>query len=120
MANQQKKISSSQAPTTKQDVENAIDELAQATEKGFQHIQKRMATKEDLKQFATKEDLKQFATKDDLTRVEGKVDRLEQKVDRLERGVKALLDSSKENTLLLKEMRTLPARVTRLERTVFR
>ncbi len=31
-----------------------------------QHIDKKFATKEDLKSFATKEDLKSFATKDDL------------------------------------------------------
>lgn len=85
-------------PATKQDVENAIDELAQATEKGFQHM----------------------ATKKDVARLEGKTDRLETKVDRLTRGVEALLESSEANTQMLKEHRDLPNRVSRLERTVFR
>lgn len=92
-------------PATKQDVENAIDELAQATEKGFQH----MATKKDVARLEGKTD-----------RLETKSDRLEAKVDRLTRGVEALLESSEANTQMLKEHRDLPDRVSRLERTVFR
>ncbi len=43
-----------------------IDNLARATKNTFDHIEKNMATKDDLKDFATKDDLKDFATKDDL------------------------------------------------------
>lgn len=59
-----------------------IDDLAIATEKAFQFIQKNMATKEDLKQVATKDDLKRFATKEDLKRFATKED-LKELEDRL-------------------------------------
>ncbi len=42
------------------------EELARMIKEGFDDVNERMATKEDLKAFATKEDLKAFATKEDL------------------------------------------------------
>ncbi len=100
-------------PASKGDVRQAQDELAAATASGFnnvesrltsvesrlEHIEETMATKEDLRQFATKEDLKQLATKN---------------------SVAAVLAVVEENNQLLKEIRRLPERVDRLERSVFR
>ena len=42
------------------------------------------------------------------------------KSGRLERSVKAILNVVQENNILLKEIRRLPERVARLERSVFR
>ncbi|MEK7189427.1 MAG: hypothetical protein AAB666_00400 [Patescibacteria group bacterium] len=49
-----------------QEIKNEFEELARMVAEGFQSIEERMATKDDLKNFATKDDLKNFATKDDL------------------------------------------------------
>lgn len=81
-----------------------VDKLAIATKNTFDRIEKKMATKDDLKAFATKDDLKA----------------LDKKVDRMTRGQKAMLGILEENNQLLKETRRLPERVARLERSVFR
>lgn len=98
-------------------MEDAVDELAQTTEKGFHHNEKRFNRIEE--KMATKQDLEKLATKEDLARGEKKTDNLEVKVDRLERGVKALLDASNETNQMLREQQKIPDRVSRLERTVF-
>ena len=59
-----------------QTLKQNIEDLAIAVSSGFQNIEERMATKEDLKAFATKEDLETFkiATKEDFKRLENKMD----------------------------------------------
>ncbi|MEK9183290.1 MAG: hypothetical protein AAB849_02165 [Patescibacteria group bacterium] len=59
-----------------QTLKQNIEDLAIAVSSGFQNIEERMATKEDLKAFATKDDLETFkiATKDDFKQLENKMD----------------------------------------------
>ena len=80
------------------DVKAAVDELAQATKKSFDHIEAKMATKDDLKDFATKDDLKKLATKEDFKTILAVVTSIDRE---------------------LKEHKTHPARIQRLERAVF-
>ena len=92
-------------PATKSFVRDAIDDLASAVKAGFDHT----ATRDDL------------TTLDDkVTTLDGKFTKLDAKVNRLERGQKAMLGILDENNQLLKEIRRLPERVARLERSVFR
>lgn len=107
-----------QAPATRGDV----DELTRITADNFTclegrivHIEETMVTKDNLENFATKDDLESFATKDDLKNVATKDD-----IRRLEAISQSLLVVLDENNQILKEVRRLPERVTRLERYVFR
>ncbi len=50
----------------KEDKEITNTELLESINRSFSGIEKRMATKDDLKRMATKDDLKRMATKEDL------------------------------------------------------
>lgn len=52
-------------------------------------------------------------------RLEQKQDEFAENLARLERGIKAILEVVQENNILLKEFRTHPERIARLERAVF-
>lgn len=69
MPKPKKKIGGGNAPATKADVENAVDKLAQVTERAFQKV----VTKDQARQFLAKEDAKRFATKDDLRASEKRI-----------------------------------------------
>ena len=60
------------------------------------------------------------ATNNAFEQTYARMDRHEAKTDRLENGMKAILAVVQENNQLLKELRTLPERVSRLERATFR
>lgn len=62
------------SPATKDDLEIAIAQIANAVVKSLENV----ATKDDLKQFATKDDLKQTEQ-----RLENRINSLENKVDNL-------------------------------------
>ncbi len=81
-----------------------FEELARMVAEGFQSIEERMATKEDLKAFATKEDLKAFATKEDLKQLE----------NRMEEGFSSLRS---ELSTVRKDLARIEAKVDRLART---
>lgn len=49
-----------------------------------------------------------------------RIDRLEQRMDRQDRGLQAVLDIVTQSNALLKSLRDLPERVTRLERIAFK
>lgn len=65
-----------QAPATKADI-NAMLRIVMGT---LQDLERRMATKEDLKGFATKKDLDRFATKMDLLGLEVRFEQLREDV----------------------------------------
>ena len=85
------------------------EDLLEAIGKGFQSMEDRMATKEDLKQFATKDDLKAFATKEDLKDFATKKD-----VARIEAKLDDIADFQETETLDLQK------RVKKLETHVFK
>ena len=68
-----------------------------------------------------REDLDNLAiiTKTSFDRVDERFDTLEKNQERLERGMKAILEVVQENNILLKEFRTHPDRIARLERSAF-
>ncbi len=119
-------------PATKEDVRRSQDELATATANGFTSLETRMTSVESRldhieENMATKDDLKNFATKDDLQKLSGRVDNLGEnvenlgyKIDRIDHTQQSMLEILDENTQILREIRHLPARVERLEKTVFR
>ncbi|HLD25976.1 MAG TPA: hypothetical protein VJC05_02970 [Candidatus Andersenbacteria bacterium] len=87
-------------PATKGDVRQAQEELAMIVAKSFANV----VTKEDAKQFATKDDLKKLA----------------KKVDGLQSSQLAILSVVQSIDQQLREHKTHPDRIARLERSVFR
>lgn len=92
-------------PATKADVRSVqddVDKLAQATAKTFERIEQRMATK------------------DDIATIHQRFGSLDDRIGRLERGQAAILSVVQGIDEQLKEFRTHPARIERLEHSVFR
>jgi len=79
-----------------------VDKLAIATESTFARVERKISTIE-----------KNMTTKDDLAK-------LDNKVEIITSSQRAMLTILDENNQLLKEVRRLPERVARLERSVFR
>lgn len=86
-------------PATKGFVRESIDELAQVVHRGFEEQAKVMATKDELQEVK---------------------DELKGDIAGLASGMKAMMAILEENNQLLNELRRLPERVERLERSVFR
>lgn len=101
-------LSPSSEPATEAD----IDELAQATKLAFDRIEATMATKDELKQL-------EISLTGRLDRLDDRTSRLEGQVGQLQRGLASVLDIVTESNQVLKELRDLPARVDRLEQSVF-
>ncbi len=87
-------------PATKGDIRKAQEELALMLANSFD----RVATKDELKNLATKDELKNLATD----------------VHQVRRSQEAILDVVRSIDEQLKEHNTHPARIARLERSVFR
>lgn len=75
-----------------QEIKNEFEELARMVAEGFQSIEERMTTKEDLKNFATKDDLKILekmmedgfsSLRSELLTIRKDLVRLEEKIDQL-------------------------------------
>jgi hypothetical protein len=83
--------------------------------RGFIEIEKKMATKNDLKQFATKDDIKQFATKDDFHRLEQKMEdgflAVNRRIDLLHDDISDLPD-------IREEIQSHDERLARVERKI--
>lgn len=111
-------MSDGNKPATKDDVRTAVEELAEITNKAFIQTEKKMATKDDLKQLATKDDVSDL--KENAASLKQGQQSLKKDVTSLKQGQEAMLGILDENNQLLKEIRRLPERVERLERSVFR
>jgi ubiquinone biosynthesis protein UbiJ len=94
------------AAATKADVravQDDVDSLAQATAKTFQRVEGDIAQ-----------------IKGDVTGLKDDVGKLGKRLDRLESGQAAILKVAESIDEQLKEFRTHPTRIERLERSVFR
>ena len=80
---------------TRQEMTEAIEELAQITKNGFDVVQK------------------------EFVDVRKDIAKLDERNDRMERTMGHMLTVLEENNSLLKGLRTLPARVDRLEQRIF-
>ncbi|MEK7582850.1 MAG: hypothetical protein AAB483_00370 [Patescibacteria group bacterium] len=106
------------------------EDLLEAMGRGFQSMEDRMATKEDLKEFITKEDIKSFATKEDLKEaIENAVQPLATKVDLMDYAKRTDLEKlatkdditrleAKIDGQFIKEITPLKERVSKLEKQV--
>lgn len=92
-----------------------LDGLAQMVSRGFSDMEKRMATKDDLKAFVTKDDLKAFATKDDLKELTEEMTVMHGDVRYIRRTVEAVAHSDIAHEAAILD---LNSRVHRLERKV--
>lgn len=99
-----------------------FDDFAVVTKNHFDHVDQRldrietnMATKDDLAVIITD----QATMKDDIKDLKNNVSDLDYKIDRIDRTQNTIMEILDDNTKILKEIRTLPARVGRLEKAVF-
>ena len=93
-------------------IDDKIDDLALMVKRGFDDIEERMVTKEDLKHFATKEDLKQLATRKDLDTLEKK---METEFTHVNGRLDYIADGVSDLPAIREELYALDRRVTRLE-----
>lgn len=96
---------------------NDIEELAAITAKQFNVVDDRF-NKVDDRFNKVDERFKKIDKR--FNKVDDRLDQVDGRLGRLEHGQEAVLNILNENNQLLKELRGLPQRVERLERTVFR
>lgn len=112
-----KKTSSSKQPATKADVDKAVEELAGATQKGFNHVDQRF---DAIDQRFDAIDQRFEAIDQRFDVVERDIEVIKKDVVSLKNGQSAILEVVKSIDQQLKTHKDLPTRVARLERAVFR
>jgi chromosome segregation ATPase len=100
-------------PATKGDVSELVQISGRsfgAVEEHFQRVEQQLDSTQD----------RLDSVDERLSRVDQRLNGVDERLERLERGQEAMLGILNENNQLLGEIRRLPQRVERLERSVFR